>query len=298
MAWIGWTGGAVLWLAAWLFLGARAAATEDGDGLVAAIGKLLPSFALATCLGAFVAVPGRGSALHPVTLWAHHASFSLLFLFLLAAQFCQAEAWWRGRRGASTESVLRTYRRLWVLTETVPAPIALVIFLTGLRLIWESPGTNSLSRPWLLALVVGFSAFFWDGLLGYRPIVRGWYRTAARAAREEHPVPGAARDVPGGVRERLWLLTHAMSFPLLFVVGLARYDVSWLPVSYVLRLQAELRFLPGAWLEVATAVLLWAATGLILIAARGVPALGTRLVASSRHWRGTLRDARAARDGQ
>jgi hypothetical protein len=51
----------------------------------------------------------------------------------------------------------------------MPAPIALTIFLTGLRLIWDWPQANSPSSLWLFALILGFSLFFWDGILGYQP---------------------------------------------------------------------------------------------------------------------------------
>jgi hypothetical protein len=288
IAWTGgalaWLAGTLLWLAAWLFAAARITAARDGDAVAAALGKLLPPFVVTTCLGAFAAVPRPDPVLRLITLWTHHAGFSLLFVFLLVTHHCQAEAWWRARRGGSAASVARVYRRLWLLTEIVPAPVALAIFLTGLRLIWESAGTRSthwVSQPWLLTLVVGFSVFFWDGVLGYRPAVRGLYARWEVSAQRGDP-SASTRDATGGVLRSLQFLAHTVSVAALFAVGLFRQDMPTRPVAHVARLEQRLAFLPGGWPAVMTAVLAWAAVGLaLLLVVRMAPAVRRW----SRRWR-------------
>lgn len=82
-------------------------------------------------------------------------AFSLLFLFLALSQYMEAEAWWAIRRASSISATASAYRRLWILTELIPAPVAVAIFLTGLRLLWESPARNSSSMNlWLVGSVV------------------------------------------------------------------------------------------------------------------------------------------------
>ncbi len=169
--WLAWTAGICLWLTGWLVLASRDAAVTRGDDRVARLSVLLKAFTVTTCL-AVLGVPRRGIDMRLLTLWLHHAAIGMLFVFLLAAQYQQAEAWWRIRRGMSAGAVAASYRRLWLLTELVPAPVAMVILFTGLRLIWETPRLHPLAEPWLFALVVGFSLFFWDGIITYLPVTR------------------------------------------------------------------------------------------------------------------------------
>ena len=244
MAWPFWLLAGLLWLALWMWIFARSAAGKNGDALVPLFGSLLPVFCATTCLAAFLAVPVRSLPFHKITLWAHHASVLLLFLFLLAAEYFQAEGWWRRRRGESTALVAGSYRRLWLLTETLPAPIALTILRTGLRLIWEAPQANSPARLWLLGMVFGFSLFFWDGIFGYRPIVRRMWERAA-----------------GGAADTLQLLLHCLSWPLVFLLGLFRWDAVT-PLTQIVPLAlAHLRVLPLGWPEVVVASLIWAGVG-------------------------------------
>jgi hypothetical protein len=240
----------------WIF--ARSAAGKDGDALVALFHGLLPVFCVTTCLAAFLAAPGRSPLFHKLTLWTHHASVLLLFLFLIAAEYWQVEGWWRMRRGGVAESVAGSFRRLWVLTEIVPAPIALTIFLTGLRLIWEAPEANSPARLWLFGMVVGFSVFFWDGIFGYQPIVRRLWEEWGQAA--EAGVPKV-----GSITGALQLLLHFLSWPLVFILGLFRWDavtpLTW-PVSQMI---AHLGVLSPGWAEVVVASLIWVGAGLAIL---------------------------------
>jgi hypothetical protein len=131
MTWPLWILSGLVWLTVWVWIAASYAATKEGDAIILLYGLLLPAFCAATCLAMFVAVPVRLFLFHEIVLWAHHTSIFLLFLFLICSEYFQAEAWWRIRRGCSSRSVAASFRRLWVLTETMPAPIAVIIFLTG-----------------------------------------------------------------------------------------------------------------------------------------------------------------------
>ncbi len=254
MTWPLWLLAGLVWLALWMWIFARSAAGKDGDALVALFHGLLPVFCVTTCLAAFLAAPGRSPLFHKLTLWTHHASVLLLFLFLIAAEYWQVEGWWRMRRGGVAESVAGSFRRLWVLTEIVPAPIALTIFLTGLRLIWEAPEANSPARLWLFGMVVGFSVFFWDGIFGYQPIVRRMWGAA------EAGVPKV-----GGVADTVQLFLHFLSWPLVFMLGLFRWDavtpLTW-PVSQMI---AHLGVLSPGWAEVVVASLIWVGAGLAIL---------------------------------
>src|ERR1700733_12897515 len=87
----------LFWIGVWLCLAAKYTSAKQGDALVQAFAWLLPAFVVVSCLVAFTAAPTRQSALSIVVLWLHHASFWLLFVFLLAGQYFQVEAWWKIR---------------------------------------------------------------------------------------------------------------------------------------------------------------------------------------------------------
>jgi hypothetical protein len=238
----------LLWLAAWLCLAAKSTATKEGDALVHAFGRLLPAFVVVTFLAAFAAAPSRQGVLSVVVLWLHHTSFLLLFVFLLAGQYFQVEAWWKVRGGMSGQSVGATYRRFWMLTEIVPAPVALMIFLTGLRLIWQTHGDtaqghgNSMSAFWLQGLVLGFALFFWDGILGYTPIVRGLRKRWESGSGGS--VPSKSLRLPQTAIESAQLLLHLLSWPLVFFLGVFRWDFPTILTPLVEGLERRLTFVP------------------------------------------------------
>jgi hypothetical protein len=253
----------LVWIGAWLYAAARYTASKEGDALVEAFGKLLPAFVVVTCLVAFAATPVRRSPLSVIVLWLHHASFWALFLFLVAGQYFQTEAWWKSRASAPVPIVAASYRRLWMLTEIVPAPVALMILLTGLRLIWQragdAPARNneySLSAFWLQALVIGFSLFFWDGILGYTPIVRRMWRRwdAGNSATQ-------ARPNPERIGEAAQLFIHLLSWPFVFLAGVLRWDFPTGLTAGIETMEQRLSVLPRGWPEVTTALILWLLVG-------------------------------------
>src|SRR5262249_21996837 len=125
-----WIAGIFAWLLAWMFICARSAGAKSGDAYIKALGAILPGFVIASSICGFAIVHDREAAFRSVVLWVHHAAIAALFVFLAASQYLQIEALRRSMRG---KSVAESYRRLWILTEILPGPIALAILITGLR---------------------------------------------------------------------------------------------------------------------------------------------------------------------
>jgi hypothetical protein len=263
MTWPFWMVSGLAWLTAWMWIIANRAGVKEGDPLVATFASLLPTFSATTCIVAFLAIPVRQPVFHQITLWAHHAGIFLLIVFLATAEYFQAEAWWRVRHRCPTRLVAASVRRLWVLTEIMPAPIALTVFLTGLRLIWDSPQANSPSRFWLFALVIGFSLFFWDGILGYKPIVRCMWANWKRAVELGIPATEVARTV-FCLTDTLQLLVHFFSWPVVFLFGLFRWNTVTPLTQLISEVTDRLGFLPAGWPEVTAAALLWLVAGAIV----------------------------------
>jgi hypothetical protein len=204
--------------------------------------------------------------MHTLTLWLHRASVVLLFLFLIAAQYLQIDAWWKIKRAVPTASVAATYRRLWMLTEIVPPAVAASILLTGLRLIWDSPATNAPSNLWMFVLICGFSVFFWDGIFGFTKIVGARRRRWERAARNDVPVVNGRASQHG---EAVQLFAHFISWPLLVPFGVFRWGARTLVTDAVSNLEKAMRILPTGWPEVFTAVIIWATIGFAVALTRG-----------------------------
>jgi len=267
MTWPLWLLAGMAWLIVWVWIIVTCVAAREGDALVAIFRSLLPAGCTATCLASFLTVPERQPTFHRITLWAHHASVFLLFLFLITAEYFQAEAGWRIWHRCSTQSVAASFRRLWLLTELTPAPIAVAVLLTGLRLIWDSPQVNSPSSLWLFVMVVGYSLFFWDGILGYRPIVRRMWRDWKQSADAGIPVarPACTRRY---ATDTLQLALHFFSWPLISVFGLFRWNALTLPTQAIAHLIGRLRVLPPGWPEVTTAALLWLLAGVLVASVR------------------------------
>jgi hypothetical protein len=255
----------LLWLAVWLMLTAWFAARRRGTALVMLFQTILPVLSAGSLLLLFAAVPRRGM-IFALVLWLHHAAIFGLFVFLLSAEFFQAQVWWQIRENAEGEAVAATVHRLWILTEVAPAPLALAIFLTGLRLIWESPA-NSPDSLWLLILIAGFSFFFFDGLLGYTPIVRRMLAYWETVSRERTSVRSAARAWHC-TRDQLQLAAHCLSWPLLFMAGFTRWErENWLS-RHIIGLEGRLSVIPDGWRRVTVAIALWIVAGMVVVLLR------------------------------
>ena len=265
MTWVSWTFVGLAWLALWVLVVARFAAARETEALVGVLSRVLPAFCVLSYLGLFLVVPGRSTVFHAIILLTHHAGVLFLLLFLVSAQYLHAEAFWRTRLGASLPSVAATYRRLWVLSETLPAAIALSILLSGLRLIWDLPESNSPSHAWLFALVCGFGLFFWDGILGYQPMVRKVWRAWQHG--DLAFAPNASQSHRSRSNRGLLpqLLIHSLSWPCVFLFGVFRWDVE---VPGIAAWIQGLHDLPAGWPQVTMALLLWLTSGLIVVACR------------------------------
>ena len=132
---------AFCWTSVWILFLGKAAANLEGDAFVRFLGRALPIFSASSLLLLFCVLPAHGMTFAFV-LWMHHAAFLGLFAFLATAQFLVARGWWQIRAGSGIQAVAGTFDCLWILTEIAPAPIAIAVFMTGLRLIWETPADS------------------------------------------------------------------------------------------------------------------------------------------------------------
>ncbi len=257
----------VCWILIWIIVLGRAAAVRDDDALVKLFAKALPAFSVASFLLFYAAVPRRGLVFGFV-LWMHHAAFIALFAFLSVAQCLITQAWWQIRLASETNSIAATYRRIWILTELAPAPIAIAVFLTGMRLIWESPA-DSPASTWLLILISSFSLFFFDGLLGYSTIIRRTHDHWQSCARKKIPAPEAAQ-ASLSTADYLTLISHFISWPLLLVVGIRRWN--WPnPISdRLVEVEHRLSRLPEGWSRVVVALILWLIPGAFVVLVRSI----------------------------
>jgi len=253
------------WIVLWILFGAAHTSNKDGDALVRAIGTLLPGFAATTCLFYFAVFSERGATPRAIALWVHHASFFALLAFLMAAQFLQVEGWWKIRCARSISSIAATYRRMWLITALLPGPIAITIFMTGLYLIWEEPQENSPTHVWLMLVIFLFGFFFFDGLLGFAPIVRRWRNHWEEAAINRSQATGARQP---SLWESSQIFIHLASWPSLFWLGLSRYDIAN-PISNWGELAKQrLRFLPLGVPDIILALAIWLFAGAIVIFVR------------------------------
>jgi uncharacterized membrane protein len=253
-----------IWLAAWLTLGSRLTAAKERDVYVRTVGSLLPAFSATSCAVFFSLNPIRGPANHALVLWLHHASVIALFAFLMAAQFLQLEAWWKQRRERSAASVASSYHRLWLLTELAPGAIAITILLSGLRLLWDSPDTTLISQPWLVIIIASTGVFFFDGLLGFTPIVRRRRVTWNAKSRNE----STAGMQPTSAWEDTQIFAHSFAWPFLFFLGLYRFNAPNSASDFLMSVQHHLLFLPEGWRAVVLAAFIWALPGVVVVVLR------------------------------
>ena len=235
----------------------------DQVKVVGAVVRALTAMAL---LLFFAVTPKRGEIFH-VVLWLHRTAFFSLFAFLSIAQFLQFQAWWQIRQERPSQCLAATLQRLWTLTEIAPAPIALIIFLTGLRLIWEKPAKNAPSELWLSALIASFSVFFFDGIVGYQPAVRKMLRYWSHAAKENVPVSVAAQAW-NATSDSVQLFLHFLSWPFVFTFGVLRPSQPNPIGPAIARFQSQVLFLPAGWPEVISAFALWALIGAFVLLVR------------------------------
>lgn len=261
MTWPYWLVGTFGWLGVWMLLGTRVTAFAAEPTTLGRMRSVAIAFVVSTCIVLF-ATRSRAADFYLLTLWVHHAAVGALFVFLVAAQFFQAEALWKIHAKLPAMEVAASYRRLNAITAVVPAPAALLIFLSGLRLIFELPVQNSPSSVWLCLLIVSFGFFFWDGLLFFAPTVEQIYEHWCDAGRTDGQGNGLPLRPTRG--ESAQLLFHFVSFPLVFLLGVFRWSPLGSLTAAIRKIEHVLSFLPFGWPQVVTAILLWASMGLLV----------------------------------
>lgn len=233
----------VLWSAVVIAL-TRPRPGEDGDAMVRRVASVLPPSVLAAAAIVFAL---EGKADYPPALptrGLHYTGIILLFLFLLAGAALQLDLWIKMRRGAALESLHRTYRLWWMATRLMPAPAALLILASGLRLTYECPGMDVAAVSWLAYLSLAFMFFAVDGAAWYLPQICRWYRLSSAALRQGL----SAAQFLAQARDRgaeVGLLVHSLSFP--FVVALAMARPQNLPVWEAARLWLGTQFQGVSW---------------------------------------------------
>lgn len=146
---------------------------------------------------------------------AHRCALVVLGTFLLAALYLQIRTVVAFHRSESVTRLARDYERLWQITEVAPAPTALVLLASGVRMTTDHG--HSLREGWLLVLTVAFGILFFDGILGFTPLVRDLHRRA-RDTVEMREV-GRLRERSLSIAANATLLLHFSSFPFLVLMG-------------------------------------------------------------------------------
>jgi hypothetical protein len=115
-------------------------------------------------------------------------------------------------------------------------------------------------------MVVGFSVFFWDGIFGYQPIVRQMWAVWRHAASAGIPVDAVSTARRG--MDSWQLLLHFLSWPLIFLLGLFRWNPAMALTQTVSQITDRLRVLPRGWPETITASLVWVVAGMAVLLVR------------------------------
>lgn len=186
------------------------------------MGNVIPPVVIILLFGQFsFGLPVWGSLRSAMLL--HHFGFGLLCGFLCLSLYCLIQARRLGSSDASKNSAPLFYRRLWIATKLLPAPAALTILLTGLRLIYDSPAQYSLgsdSGGWVSLLLVTLSYMFWDGIFIYTKNTDHLWHAAEKA-----------KGDPPDLWRKSHIIAHALSFPFVFAVGYSRSTVITNPLA-------------------------------------------------------------------
>jgi hypothetical protein len=245
---------------------------------------MLPKIVLATrvlaaTIAALVifAAPAGGAR----ALLLHRLALMGLAAFLLAAQYQHVRAVIEFLRAAPLARVARRYRRLWLLTEFTPAPIALLILGTGLRLVAETG--RSPREGWLSILALALGALACDGMLAYGPATMDLRDAAHAAAKGQQPA--VLRRAALSWRTNLTLLVHFSAFAPLALIGWLKPELPNPLAPLLATVEMRLAPIAGAAGGAQLATLLLVATG----------ALAAGMGPAARHAAGRRKAARPLR---
>ncbi len=275
--------GVLAWLGLGLLLVVKTGAGLSVPAATKRLANLIPPLVVFTLIPLFICLPVAGNVPPPsiIVRAIHYFGIVLLFLFLLFGAYCLFEAWgrmWARDRGLGP--LAATYRKWWVATRLLPAPAAICILASGLRLAYESP-LGSVSLGWMFWLITGFSFFFFDGLLFYLPEICFQNKAIHQALERGETLEEYRRKYRRPGREWM-LLAHSVSFPFVFALGCAKPEALWRPEVIVDWLQHLFPGGPGTPQFAQAAVLvLIVGVGLLVVRIRKLVAYGGFLYSNS-----------------
>ncbi len=222
----------------------------------------LPLLSVIGVLGILALIPiGAADVAHIWRLrfahWLHYVGIGLLFIFLVLAQYLQIEGRMRLANDSPMVLVARSYGRLSILTEWLPAPAAVIVVVSGLRMICET--SLSLQVGWLFWLVTIFGLMFWDGLLFFRKETSRMREDSAEALANGTATRAFAVGFADGRRD-LALFLHFASFFFAFALGCLRPSCPT-PFAHEIRLLDSMfaGVVPKGW------AVGWAQTGTAIV---------------------------------
>lgn len=225
---------AIAWCCLWMGLGLRAVNCPPGtkvDTVVGRLSSLLPPFAIVPCLALSLALPLPASPPSVAIRSLHYFGIILLFLFVLAGAALQVRLWIQIRQRQTLLSIASTYKVFWIVVRLMPAPAAACILISGIRLAYESP-YGSITYPWMFWLIVGFSFFFFDGLIFYLPEICYQWKAIQRAVEVGSTLDNFLERHRNPVAELL-ILAHSLSFPVVFSIASFRSTTLWIPHALI-----------------------------------------------------------------
>jgi hypothetical protein len=186
-------------------------AFSKGESGLSASRAVVPAFALAAAGSVLFS---RAPAARADALAMHHLGLSMLFSFLTMGEICHALLWWscRGRAIRSAVTIAGIWR---ILTEYLPVAAAILILVSGLRLVYVTQ--LSLQQGWLFYLICGLAALAADGATGYTESVQSLWRAAQEA--RESGTDVALRAVLGRWGFHALFLSHYLAFFALLALG-------------------------------------------------------------------------------
>lgn len=198
-----------------------------------------------------------------MVLALHHAGLVALFLFLFCVSVLQLVVILYLPRRPSYSTVAAIYLRIYILAESIPGFAAILIFLSGLHLIWLAPSRNSPDQLWLTILVSVFSFMFWDGIIFYRPLVANAAKRSAVMVTKR----GSSLERPVSAMTRLGhaqLMVHSVSFLILLPIALFHPKGTTQIGLITDWIRLKIDNLPLGAAECLTVVFVWIFTGILL----------------------------------
>lgn len=215
------------------------------------------------CLTVTLLLPSLGIGkdwLPAIIKWIHRIGIALLGDFLLIALYLQVSAFVKQRICTDIRSVRRTYKYWHFVTQTMPAPAAIMLLFTGFNRVFTVPG-YSIRSLWLCALISILAVMMSDGIFGYTPAVRDLW-TSSEAAPDSATFFSKSRNSKRGIL----LFIHSLSFPFVAALPIFRVGGNWNPALPILHL-LHADSMAGGWPQLLPGLILFAVLFLSVAAA-------------------------------